>query len=254
MGLAQNPSISQDITKWNNEEITIMEKTLCRFIPLVRFCYISPEDFVDKIYPLKELLPKDLVGNLLIFHTVPDGKPGINTYPPRQFQYSKLFSVIASWIDKKENLHYNRDNNPYSFKLLYSSSGDGNTVAAFYAECDNKRATIVMVKIKNSEQIVGGYNPLFWDSSNSWKKLNDSFLFSFTDRNIITAKVSYCNINNSRVYCHQDYGPVFGFSDLYIDMIYNSSDTWCSTYPKIDDMPTGYFKVDYYEVFQGTRK
>src|SRR5205085_11587195 len=31
-GLAQNPSISQDDTKWSKEEFTIMERTLHRFI------------------------------------------------------------------------------------------------------------------------------------------------------------------------------------------------------------------------------
>src|ERR1043166_2889218 len=80
-GLAQNPTISQDITKWNEEEITIMEKALRRFIPLVRFYNIPPEDFIDKIYPLKDLLPKDLVESILTFHIVPNRKPNIDMPP-----------------------------------------------------------------------------------------------------------------------------------------------------------------------------
>src|SRR6185437_435583 len=60
---AQNPTVSKDITKWSKEEITTMEGTLHNFIPLVRFYQISSEDFHNKIYPLKELLPKDLVNN-----------------------------------------------------------------------------------------------------------------------------------------------------------------------------------------------
>src|SRR5581483_583654 len=47
-----------------------MEGTLHNFIPLIRFYQISSEDFHNKIYPLKELLPKDLVNNLLIFYLV----------------------------------------------------------------------------------------------------------------------------------------------------------------------------------------
>ena len=172
-GLARNPTISQDITKWNNEEITIMENTLRRFIPLVRFHNIPPEDFIDKIYPLKDLLPKDLVESILTFHIVPNRRPNIDI-PPRNrksviVQLKKIFAIFSSWIDKKENSHYNGVNIPYNFNLLYRASRDGNTAAAFHAKCDNKRATIVIVKITNSEQIFGGYNPLFWDSSNSFK-------------------------------------------------------------------------------------
>ena len=64
-GLAQNPSISQDLTKWSVEEITIMEETLQRFIPSIRFYHISSDDFLDKIYPLEKLLPKDYLMTLM---------------------------------------------------------------------------------------------------------------------------------------------------------------------------------------------
>src|SRR3954452_7176217 len=57
--LAQHPSIQQDVKKWNKEEIIIMERTIHRFIPLIRFSNISSEDFLLKVYPYKELLPED---------------------------------------------------------------------------------------------------------------------------------------------------------------------------------------------------
>src|SRR3984957_17058191 len=62
---AQHPSIQQDVKKWNKEENTIMERTLHRFIPLIRFYQIPSEDFLLKIYPFKLLLPKDLIINIL---------------------------------------------------------------------------------------------------------------------------------------------------------------------------------------------
>ena len=71
----------------------------------------------------------------------------------------KHISLFTNWIDRKKGKVY------YKFNLLYRDSRDGNTAAAFHTKCDNKGATVV-VKIKNSEQIIGGYNPLFWDSSN----------------------------------------------------------------------------------------
>src|SRR5205823_9884258 len=88
-------------------------------------------------------------------------------------------NIFASWIEKKNDSYYNTRNTPYSFKLLYRASKDGYTAAAFHEKCDNKGATIVVVKIKNSEQIVGGYNPLNWNSSETLKSTYDSFIFSF---------------------------------------------------------------------------
>ncbi|RIA82329.1 hypothetical protein C1645_835524 [Glomus cerebriforme] len=73
-------------------------------------------------------------------------------------------------------------------------------------------ANVVAVKNKNSKQIVGGYNPLFWESDNNghFKSTNDSFIFSFTNRdNLQTAKVGYNNYQNS-ICCFLNNGPVFG--------------------------------------------
>ena len=43
----------------------------------------------------------------------------------------------------------------------------------------NKNATIFVAKIQGSTKLIGGYNPLKWDSDNSYKSTNDSFIFSF---------------------------------------------------------------------------
>jgi hypothetical protein len=45
----------------------------------------------------------------------------------------------------------------------FCASRDGNTPADFRAKCDIKGATI----LHHSEQILGGYNPTMWDSSNT---------------------------------------------------------------------------------------
>src|SRR5581483_8674832 len=122
-------------------------------------------------------------------HIVPNMKPKTNTASTRtpnlKFELDSTLikpehvAMFSSWIDKKNSSHYNEKNIPYKFNLLYRASRDGNTAAKFHEKCDNKGATIVVAKIKDSEQIVGGYNPLFWDSSNSDKVTYDSFLFSF---------------------------------------------------------------------------
>src|SRR6266542_5298008 len=192
----------------------------------------------------------------------PNNKPNINIQTPRypcstiiKFQHLNIF---ANWIEKKEILDYNKVGNiSYKFELLYRASKDGNTITAFHNKCNNKGATIVIAKVAHSEQIFGGYNPLEWDSSNSWKSTNDSFIFSFTNRtNLQSAKVGYSNGNNNEcsIYCGSDYGPAFGGGH---DLYYNYNGTWYnnsntnytySSYPNIY-IPQNFVAEDY-EVFQ----
>jgi hypothetical protein len=255
--LAQHANISQDPTQWNNEEIATIERTVHRFIPLIRFYDISSADFITKVYPFRKIIPEDLISNILLFHMAPNEILNINIPPPRELKFDsvifnkKNFAVISSWIKKKNNFYYSERNFSYNFILLYRASRDGYTNAAFHKKCDNKGATLVVIKIQNSEQIVGGYNPLCWDSSSGWKSTTNSFTFSFTNKdNLQSAKVGYSNGNAYSIYCNSSNGPVFGNgNDLNL---YNG--TWHSnakangSYPYIG-IPAN-FKADDYEVFQ----
>src|SRR6266498_4187643 len=110
---------------------------------------------------------------------------------------SQHLNIFTNWIEKKKFLDYNKvERISYGFKLIYCASRDGRTVAKFHEKCDNKGATIVIAKVTNSEHIIGGYNPLKWDSSNNYKSTMDSFIFSFTDRtDLRSAKVGYIKNN-----------------------------------------------------------
>src|SRR5581483_3720483 len=111
-----------------------------------------PTDFFYKVYKYKDVLPKDLIHNLLKFHIVHDMKPKIDLPPSRKlnlkFQLDSTLieknhiPLFASWIDKKDSSYYNRKNIPYDFKLLYRSSRDGINTENFHDNCDNKGATI----------------------------------------------------------------------------------------------------------------
>ncbi|GBC07287.1 hypothetical protein RclHR1_07360010 [Rhizophagus clarus] len=266
--LAQHSNISQDPTQWNNDETVIMERTINRFISLIRFDHISSEDFIIKVYPFKEIMPKDLINNTLVYHMAPNKRLNVNLQPPRQTKCiydsilikSKHFAIFSSWIEKKHDSYYDLKNIPYNFNLLYRASKDGNTVGEFHTKCDNKGASIVIVKIANSEQIVGGYNPLYWDSISGWLSTADSFIFSFTNRNNFqTAKVGHVTKGMYGVCCSQ--GPTFGGGH---DLNLTRDNTWRSnnphSYPKID-IPKGHnvggyniFMVEDYEVFQVIKK
>jgi hypothetical protein len=124
--LAQHSNISQDPTQWNKDEIAIIEKTIHRFIPLIRFKHISSEDFIIKVYPFKEIIPKDLVNDTLIYHMAPNKQLNRDIQPPRQPKCvrdiydsilikSQHFAIFSSWIEKEEQFNYNVRNIPYNF-------------------------------------------------------------------------------------------------------------------------------------------
>ncbi|RGB42267.1 hypothetical protein C1646_662359 [Rhizophagus diaphanus] len=264
---AQNPTISKDVTKWNKEEVTvIMERTLHRYIHLVRFYHISSEDFHDKVYPLKEILPKDLINNLLTFYLAPNKRTNIDKKLPRKSKCDKYDSVIvnfqhfalfASWIDRKNN-NYLR-NIPYNFNLLYRSSSDGDTVKKFHEKTDNKGANIVIAKIKYTNQIIRGYNPLDWGGNYGYRSAPESFIFSFEDyKNTDTKKIGRVVEKEYAIYCYSNYGPTFGSNDNggSCDLeLRSSSNRWRScpnSYPDIG-IPRNY-EIENYEVFQVVKK
>ncbi|CAB4407427.1 unnamed protein product [Rhizophagus irregularis] len=253
-------NIKNDPAKWNNDDITKIRRLLHRFIPLIRFYHIEHTDFFYKVYCYKDILPQDLIYDLLEFHIVPNMKPKSNVIPRKQnlkldsiIIESKHIPLFVSWIDKKDSSYYNKEKISYDFNLLYRSNESRFDAKSFHRNCDNKGATIWIAKIQDSTQLIGGYNPLDWNG-NDWKNTADSFLFSFTDGKIIsTAKLGYVKDASHAVYCGNNQGPSMG--GLYC---YNSN-SWeydyyyfSSVYHDIG-IPTR-FKVEDFEVFQVIKK
>ncbi|POG61946.1 hypothetical protein GLOIN_2v1700094 [Rhizophagus irregularis DAOM 181602=DAOM 197198] len=210
-------------------------------------------NFFYKVYIYKEILPKDLIHNLLEFYIVPNIKPKTNTAPSRKLKLnptliqSNHIPLFASWIDRKDS-SYNKNEIPYEFKLLYHSNRVGFSAESFHQNCDNKGATIWVAKIQGPTQLIGGYNPLDWNGNDEWKPTTDSFMFSFTDgKNISTAKLGYVKKPNYAIYCDNSQGPHMGY---FYCKGYNIWNTYGGNfYPNIG-IPTSNFSVDYYEVFQ----
>ncbi|GBC19303.2 BTB/POZ protein [Rhizophagus irregularis DAOM 181602=DAOM 197198] len=252
-------NMQNDPTKWNKDDIIRIERELYRFIPLIRFYDIEPTDFFYKVYCYKDILPQDLIHDLLEYYIVPNVKPKTNLPPSRKQRLdstlieSNHIPLFASWIDKKDSSHY-RKNVPYDFKLLYRSSQDGVDTKSFHKNCDNKGATIWIAKIKNSTQLIGGYNPLDWNGSRyQWETTADSFIFNSTNgKNISTSKVSYVKKQNRAVFCNYNYGPTMG--NIYCDNNNwsNKDRGYGDDYPKIG-IPEN-FEVEDYEVFQVIKK
>ena len=187
----QQPTVNKDPSEWTKDELTLMERTLLRFIPLIRFHDITSEEYYDKVVPYDDLLPKKLKNGILKFYLTPNIKQ-IGSLPSRSsFNTSKIDSVLinakhlalfAGWIDKKDEA---LKKVPYKFDLIFHASRDGYTAAVFHEKCNNQGATIVIVKIKGTNQIVGGYNPLDWSNMVSTKILKIVLYFSLVIAKIL---------------------------------------------------------------------
>jgi hypothetical protein len=260
-GLAQDKILDKDVSKWNQEKFDIFERILYKFIPLIRFYDISSEDHFNKVRPYEQILPKELREDILKFHMVPGHKPTLNNYTSRWPELKidsslinkKHIKLFVNWIDRKENKHIIRI--PYEFNLILRGSRDGFDPTSFHNKCDNKGATIVVIKIKNSNQIIGGYNPLDWSGLRR-NSTQDSFLFSFRDYESNISRIINNDYNNA-VASDPSWGPVFGdYSNGSHDLCMQRNGKWSSYPTSYFDIyfPRNYFDIDDYEVFQVEKK
>ncbi|RHZ60560.1 hypothetical protein Glove_352g62 [Diversispora epigaea] len=168
----------------------------------------------------------------------------------------KHISLIYSWIanDTKDS---------YNLNLLLRASVHGFSPKTFHQICDYKGPTLTIIKVLGSQEILGGYNPLFWDSTckhgiNS--KTKDSFIFSINffneEEKIILSRVQE---SARAIFQHKRFGPSFGRrtrkkkQDLkMIDMGMKIPASSCkrnSYEKKIRESDKPFFVEDY-EVFQ----
>ncbi|EXX71411.1 hypothetical protein GLOIN_2v1784502 [Rhizophagus irregularis DAOM 181602=DAOM 197198] len=255
---AQQPTVNKDPSEWTKDELILMERTLSRFIPLIRFHDITSEEYYDKVVPYDDLLPKKLKNEILKFHFVPQAKQ-IGSLPSRNavntidsvLINSEHLAIFAGWIDKKDE---SLKMIPYEFNLILRASRDGNTAGAFHDKCDNKGATIIVVKIEETNQIVGGYNPLDWEGSDICKNTQDSFIFIFDNhRDINTGRIGRVTDASHALVCSNRWGPIFGNGhDLSMNCVGKWVSRGSSTYSYLG-IPYD-FANDDYEVFQVVKK
>ncbi|CAG8693723.1 4579_t:CDS:2 [Acaulospora morrowiae] len=263
-GIAQGPKLKSNVKDFEDQDFEALEKRLRNFIPLIRFHEISMANFYISIWPFKKILSEELVDNMLHYYMVPEARPRFNVYPPRISSIlikKEHIIFFANWIDDTDD--YERiDQVPYSLRLLYRASRDGNKAIKFHQKCDKKGATIVVAKIEGSETLVGGYNSLYWDSSGGYENLDNSFIFLIKDRNnsdggFTLGRLPNLSIksNNGAIYNNSSYGPTFGKGhDLCCHFKSWSSNQGYNTgsYAEIN-LPSE-FKVFDWEVFKVLKK
>ncbi|GBC03053.1 hypothetical protein RclHR1_04970007 [Rhizophagus clarus] len=133
-----------------------------------------------------------------IFQIILNSEPNDNILLPRyegiidsKIVNLNIASLISRWIGKinitSKFAYITEFYLPYEFKLLLRGSRDGFTPKTFHELCDNIFHTVTFIKIKGTEEIIGGYNPLKWNSSiiidGEFGKAKNSFIFSFKSKN-----------------------------------------------------------------------
>ncbi|EXX75188.1 uncharacterized protein OCT59_007703 [Rhizophagus irregularis] len=265
-GLAQNPTLLPDPNTWSDDDFKTMENTLQHCLSLIRFFSLSSKEFLEKVRPYKRLIKHQFYEDLLNSHLDPNSEPNDNILPPRNIRIGSIIdskivdnlniiSTISRWIDKldaRNNFAYLKE--PYKFQLLLRGSRDGFTPKKFHELCDDKCNTITFIKVKGTEEILGGYNPLKWESSGGCGKAVDSFIFSFKNDNVEDRIISNVKYTDYAIRYGPNDGPFFGF-DIIIHAaheseVYNETRYKKNYYKKKIRDTEGQFTMEDFEVFQ----
>ncbi|CAG8765076.1 33996_t:CDS:2 [Gigaspora margarita] len=156
------------------------------------FLKLDAFTILDKhVRPFKKILPKELKADLQQWYVGQETPCRARMIPPRIRPFVSTIigpghiGQLAAWIDNKQEPYHSK--NPYEFKLLMLGSRDGlYNVREFQRRCGKKGPTIIVIKIKNSNRIIGGYNPIEWDSSEGYLSSRESFIFSFDNNKNMT--------------------------------------------------------------------
>lgn len=67
-------------------------------------------------------------------------------------------------------------------ELIFRATKDGFSASNFHAKCNDKGATIILIKAKNNENIFGGYTSKSWLSNSNYEADSGAFLFHVTKK------------------------------------------------------------------------
>ncbi|RHZ76387.1 hypothetical protein Glove_198g107 [Diversispora epigaea] len=270
-GISQNKTLPSNIDDWIDKDFQILKNTLQQCLPHIRYFQISNKNIMQKVYPYQQILNKKLMTDILKYSmalnepmtsTILPPRKIVTTQLPNRFQITSLIITnehaanIASWIDKKE-VTYDVNNNPYEFNLILRGSRDGFGVDVFWSLCNQKTNLVVVVKVKDTDEILGGYNPIGWDSNlhGQFSTTNDSFIFSLKNGNIKNHILSRVKNASKALFNYRSQVPNFN-DDFCMYNMYNSQNFkkfniyGIRGYEKLIRKTTGEFLIDDYEVFQ----
>ena len=196
-GIGQNEELKKDISEWKEEGFIELKNVIKDFIPLIRFNQISSIDFHGKILPFKKSFDKELYKGILEYYLSDTWQPKLLPQKGPRKGAGNLLTLqtkylISGWIDYKDGL-YDKNDLPYEFKLIYKGINDGFSRSVFEQKCYNIEQTVTIIKIKDTGELVGGYNPVCWNIKE--KSLDEGYYIK-TDKSFIF-KINEDQISNS---------------------------------------------------------
>ncbi|CAG8696584.1 16286_t:CDS:2 [Gigaspora margarita] len=234
----------------------------------LRFGQLSIEEFNTKVKPYIRILPSNLRSRVvqhLLSKRQSETIVTIPTTPERAIDSiiitHQQAALIACWIDRKQVTESTSLSE--MVPIPYYFSRDGYFAKTFHTQCDGQGATIVVVRVSKSDELIGGYNPIGWSSPRDveWRGTRDSFIFSLGDgKELSKAKISRIKEDyvNDAIQLHDRLGPSFGFYELKIvDDAARAETSYASGGLKYEHTirdKWNYFRVDDYEVFQVLKK
>ncbi|GES83767.1 carbohydrate-binding module family 13 protein [Rhizophagus clarus] len=234
-GLSNNSEISSDLSNFSNDDFNALKDTLKSCIPFIKFFELSSKEFLNNVLPYRQVLPEDLYIDLLKLFLNCNYRPTesqiIKRFCLNNFE-SKIITIkhielIMKWIDKLEIM--DKLKTLYEFNLIFRGSRDGFTPEKFHEICDNKFPTITIIKVKDSNEILG--------------------------ENIIDFILSRVQNEKQAINFYSRYGPSFGNGDLIIyggsEHTFNNYANYCKklSYEK-QIRQSEKFSVEDYEIFQ----
>ena len=93
--------------------------------------------------------------------------------------------------------------NPIAYKLIYSSSSDGDSIKTFHNKCDGENFILLIIETTKGYKF-GGFTSIGFDSSGF--ELNDNYAFLFS---IDKQKIYEIISGHAAVYCNRRFGPIF---------------------------------------------
>ncbi|CAG8643485.1 1171_t:CDS:2 [Funneliformis caledonium] len=249
-GLAQNPGLSLDPSSYSQDDFNSLKVSLQECIPLIKFLELTSKEFLENVYPYKSIIPEELFDKSVKY--LMDESNRIVNFESSILTFNHA-ELISKWIDKLEIT--NEITATYDFKLLARLRG-ALSGQLFHGVCGDKFPTVSIIKVKGSDEILGGYNPITWVSGIIffYGATKDSFIFSFKDKNDINNHILSRVKNEQRsIYNHFNCGPGFGYSDLIISPVYGNR-CIMSDYDKPIRETNDSFEVEICELFLLTKK
>ncbi|GBC37042.2 hypothetical protein GLOIN_2v276891 [Rhizophagus irregularis DAOM 181602=DAOM 197198] len=221
-GTAQRPRLNFGPSNYSNHDFGELQRRCYDLISKVKFFGITGDEYRAYVCPYRRILPPFIVDKLEEFYRVNGARLPYNTLNirnPRSYRVnSRIVSIehlriITDWIARKNNINISLL--PiFSFKLLHRGIDDGMSVDEFHENCDEKGPTLVVIKIKDSHDIIGGYNPSSWSSSGFWKVTNKSFIFSFKNGSFRNDILSRVRDQSTAIHDNFNHNLGFGYRDL----------------------------------------